>query len=44
MKVSYTMLWIYKIIIIIINIINNNTLIFEVPYTDELITSQYSLE
>lgn len=36
MKVSYTMLWIYKII-------NNNTLIFEVPYTDELITSQYSL-
>ena len=42
MKVSYTMLWIYKIIIIIINI--NNTLIFEVPYTDELITSQYSLE
>lgn len=23
---------------------NNNNLIFEVPYTDELITSQYSLE
>lgn len=38
MKVSYTMLWIYKINN------NNNNLIFEVPYTDELITSQYSLE
>lgn len=37
MKVSHTMLWIYKIINN-----NNNTLIFEVPYTDELITSQYS--
>lgn len=32
------MLWIYKINS------NNNNLIFEVPYTDELITSQYSLE
>lgn len=40
MKVSYTVLWIYKIIIIN----NNNNLIFEVPYTDELITSQYSSE
>lgn len=38
MKVSYTMLWIYK------TNNNNNNLIFEVPYTDELITSQYSLE
>ena len=40
MKVSYTMLWIYKIN----NNSNNNTLIFEVPHRDELITSQYSLE
>lgn len=40
MKVSYTTLWIYKINN---NNNNNNTLIFEVPYTDELITSQYSL-
>lgn len=38
MKVSYTVLWIYKINN------NNNTLIFEVPYKDELITSQYSSE
>lgn len=36
MKVSHTMLWIYKI--------NNNTLIFEVPYKGELITSQYLSE
>lgn len=38
MDESYTTLWIYKINN------NNNNLIFEVPYTDELITSQYSLE